>query len=245
MDTVLAPIGLTDQRVVVVGGSSGIGLGIARACLAAGAEVTIVGRDEVRLNAALAHLARPDRARAAAADVRAETQVEQLFHNTGEVDHVVVTAATPLYGAVRELDMAAATAAFDAKVLAALRVSKHAAISSHGSLVLTAGVASDRPAPGGAVVAGANGAIVALVRALAMELAPIRVNAVAPGWIDTPLWDTIAGDAKDERMGEQAARLPVGRVGTPADIAAAVVFLLGSTFTTGETLHVDGGHRLV
>jgi NAD(P)-dependent dehydrogenase (short-subunit alcohol dehydrogenase family) len=107
------------------------------------------------------------------------------------------------------------------------------------------GIAAERPGPGGAVVAAVNGALMSLVRALALELAPVRVNALSPGWIDTPFWDTFAGDAKPQRFEQHARRLPVRRMGTPEDTAHAALFLLGNGFTTGEVLHVDGGHRLV
>lgn len=118
-------------------------------------------------------------------------------------------------------------------------------IVSSPSLTLTAGIAMDRPGPHASVVAAMNGAITAMGRALAIELAPVRVNVLSPGWVDTPVWDQLAGDAKGERLAAQAAKLPVRRVGTPADLADAALFLLRNSFMTGECLHVDGGHRLV
>ena len=99
--------------------------------------------------------------------------------------------------------------------------------------------------PSGSIVAAVNGALMSLVRALAVELAPVRVNALSPGWVDTPVWDSIPGGAKEERFAQHARRLPVGCIGAPADIADAALFLMGNGFTTGEVLHVDGGHRLV
>jgi NAD(P)-dependent dehydrogenase (short-subunit alcohol dehydrogenase family) len=95
------------------------------------------------------------------------------------------------------------------------------------------------------MIATANGALEALARALALELAPVRVNVVSPGWVDTPIWDTIAGDKKAERLAAMAGRLPVGRIGQPTDIAEAFVALMHNGFITGTLLHVDGGHRLV
>jgi NAD(P)-dependent dehydrogenase (short-subunit alcohol dehydrogenase family) len=234
---------LDNQHVVIVGGSSGIGLGIARACLEAGAAVTIASRSPARLAEAARRLGGSSRLRSAAADVTDEAQVQRLFADA--VDHVVVTAVQAQPQSIRQLDVAAARRTFDAKVLAALLVAKHARIAPGGSLTLTSGAASVRPGPSGAVIAAANGALNALVRALALELAPVRVNALSPGWVDTPLWDGLAGDAREQRFAQHARRLPVGRIGTPADLAHAALFLIGNGFTTAEVLNVDGGHRLV
>jgi NAD(P)-dependent dehydrogenase (short-subunit alcohol dehydrogenase family) len=98
---------------------------------------------------------------------------------------------------------------------------------------------------GGAVVAAVNGALGALARALALELAPTRVNVVSPGWVETPVWDTLMGERKEAAWEQMARRLPVGRIGSPSDLAAAYVFLMENTFATGTTVHVDGGHALV
>jgi NAD(P)-dependent dehydrogenase (short-subunit alcohol dehydrogenase family) len=114
-----------------------------------------------------------------------------------------------------------------------------------GSITFTSGVAAYRPSPGSSVLATANGALEALARTLAVELAPIRVNVVSPGWVDTPIWDDLAGPAKHDRLAAMAARLPAGRIGRPEDIAQAFRALIGNEFITGTTLHVEGGHRLV
>jgi len=231
---------LTDQQVVVAGGSSGIGLGVARACLEQGAAVTLVGRSAERLAAAREQLGA--RASVVAADLTNEDDVRRVFADRA-VDHVVVTAATLRYAPIRELALADARVTIDSKLIAAILVAKHARPT--GSFTFTTGVAADRPAPGGAMVAAVNGAINALARALALELAPVRVNTVSPGWIDTPMWDAIAGAGKAELFAKNAARLPAARIGRPDEIAQAVVFLMTNGFTTGETLTVDGGRRLV
>jgi NAD(P)-dependent dehydrogenase (short-subunit alcohol dehydrogenase family) len=242
---------LAQQHVLVAGGSSGIGLGVARACLDAGASVTLVGRAADRLAAARDALGGDSRVAVAPADLTIEDDVRRLFEPAAgaaegrPIDHVVITAADLRYRPIHELDLRDARTTIDSKLVAALHVAKHARLPVGGSLTLTTGVAADRPSPGGALVAAVNGALNALVRALAVELAPRRVNAISPGWIDTPLWDAIAGDDKPRRMAAQAARLPVGRVGQPADIGQAAIFLMSNGFTTGETLYVDGGHRLV
>ncbi|MGK3963507.1 SDR family oxidoreductase [Sorangium sp. So ce1667] len=236
---------LEQQHVVVIGGSSGIGLGVARACLARGASVTLVSRSPEKLAGAAAELGDARRVRTFAADVTQEAEVRSLFDQHPPARHVVVTAVQGHYQPVREMDIAAARRLIDSKLVAALHVAKHARIEPGGSLVFTTGIAAVRPGPGGAVVAAVNGALMSLVRALAIELAPVRVNALSPGWVDTPVWDSIAGGAKEQRFAQHARRLPVGRIGAPADIADAALFLMGNGFTTGEVLHVDGGHRLV
>ena len=148
---------------------------------------------------------------------------------------------------VSALDLIAAQRVVDSKLYGPLLLAKHGApkLAATGSITVVSGIAAYRPAPRGAVVAAINAALEGLVRALALELAPIRVNAVSPGWIDTPIWTSVAGDKKDEVMGAMAKRLPVGRIGRPDDVADAIVFLMGNTFTTGSVLHVEGGHRLI
>jgi NAD(P)-dependent dehydrogenase (short-subunit alcohol dehydrogenase family) len=244
---------MTTTHVLIVGGSSGIGLGLAERLLADGASVTIAGRSARRLRDAASHLERvrrpAGRLRTGPVDIGREEQVRALLAGTGPLDHVVVTAAdvAGVYGPVRDLDVAAAQAALGAKLLGPMLVAKYAAgqLPPAGSITFTSGIAAYRPAAGSSVVATANGGLEGLTRALAVELAPIRVNVVSPGWVDTPAWDTLAGDGKSERLAAMAARLPVGRVGTPADLAAAYVALLDNGFVTGTVVHVDGGHRLV
>jgi len=118
-------------------------------------------------------------------------------------------------------------------------------LSPTGSLTFTSGIAAYRPAARGSAVAAINGALASLAYALAIELGPIRVNVVSPGWVDSPLWQHVAGDAREATLNAMAKRLPVGRIGHPEDIADAIRFLLRNGFATGTVLHVDGGHRLV
>jgi len=141
----------------------------------------------------------------------------------------------------------AAQRVIDSKLIGPLLLAKHGAprIRTGGSIIFTSGIAAYRPSRGGAVVAAVNGALAALGRALALELAPIRVNVVSPGWVDTPVWDVVAGDRKGAVLSGMAERLPVQRVGTPADVARAFLFLMQSEYSTGTVLHIDGGQRLV
>ncbi|TIQ84633.1 MAG: SDR family oxidoreductase, partial [Mesorhizobium sp.] len=151
------------------------------------------------------------------------------------------------YRRLPEIELSAAQKVVDSKFYGPLLLAKHGApkLSANGSLTFVSGIAAYRPAARGSVVAAVNAGLEGLVRALAIELAPIRVNAVSPGWVDTPIWQFVAGDAKDETLAAMAKRLPAGRVGRPEDIADAIRFLMGNGFTTGTTLHVEGGQRLV
>ncbi|MCY1075100.1 SDR family oxidoreductase [Archangium lansingense] len=236
---------LENQHVVIIGGSSGIGLGVARACLEDGASLTLVSRSSQKLAEAAAGLGATHRVRTFSADMTQEDQVRRLFDEHPPAHHVVVTAVQPYYQPIRQLELAGARRTIESKLVTALLVARYARLEQNGSLLFTTGIAADRPGPGGSVIAAVNGALVSLVRALALELAPVRVNALSPGWIDTPFWDNFAGNAKAQRFEQHARRLPVGRVGAPSDVAHAALFLMGNGFTTGEVLHVDGGHRLV
>lgn len=239
---------LQHAKILIVGGSSGMGLALARRCLAAGATVTIAGRSAERLQAAQATLQASAALHAAEVDIADEAQVAALFERIGPLDHIVSTAADirGAYQWLPALELADAQRVVDSKFFGPLLLAKHGAprLAAQGSLTFTSGVAAYRPAARGSVVAAINAALEGLVRALAVELAPLRVNAVSPGWVDTPIWADVAGDAKDATLAAMAERLPVGRVGQPADIADAIAFLMGNGFTTGTVLHVEGGHRL-
>jgi NAD(P)-dependent dehydrogenase (short-subunit alcohol dehydrogenase family) len=239
----------TDSKVLIVGGNSGMGLALARRCLDGGAQVVIVGRNADKLRQARSSLGDPTGLRAMAADITNEGEVAALFSQMGELDHIVCTAADiqGAYELLPQLDMQAAQRAVASKIFGPLLLAKHGAgrLAAGGSITLTSGIAAYRPMPRGSVVAAVNAALEGLVRALAVELAPIRVNAVSPGWVDTPIWAFVAGDRKDQTLGAMAARLPAGRVGRADDIAEAIAFLMGNTYTTGTVLHVEGGHRLV
>ncbi|PBB85503.1 SDR family oxidoreductase [Mesorhizobium sp. WSM3876] len=237
------------QRILIVGGGSGMGLALARCCLEKGATVIIAGRGEAKLDVARGELGRPAALETAAVDISREAEVAALFQRTGELDHIVSTAAA-IEGAYRllpEIELEAAQRVVESKFYGPLLLAKHGApkLSAKGSLTFVSGIAAYRPAARGSVAAAVNAALEGLVRALAVELAPIRVNAVSPGWVDTPIWELVAGDRKAQTLAAMAERLPAGRVGRPEDIADAISFLMGNGFTTGETLHVEGGHRLV
>ncbi|TIN60995.1 MAG: SDR family oxidoreductase, partial [Mesorhizobium sp.] len=235
---------MDETKVLIVGGSSGMGLALARRCLAEGSGVIIAGRNAARLNAARDELDRPAALATAVADISREAEVAALFARIGRLEHIVSTAAD-IEGAYRllpDIELSAAQKVVDSKFYGPLLLAKHGApkLSANGSLTFVSGIAAYRPAARGSVVAAVNAGLEGLVRALAIELAPIRVNAVSPGWVDTPIWQFVAGDAKDETLAAMAKRLPAGRVGRPEDIADAIRFLMGNGFTTGTTLHVEG-----
>ncbi|MEZ2329868.1 SDR family oxidoreductase [Mesorhizobium sp. RCC_202] len=236
-------------KILIVGGSSGMGLALARRCLDEGAGVIIAGRNAAKLNAARDGLGNPAALETAVVDISREDEVAGLFAGIGPLDHIVSTAADieGVYRLLPEIELSAAQRVVESKFHGPLLLAKHGApkLPATGSLTFVSGIAAYRPVARGAVVAAVNAALEGLVRALAVELAPIRVNAVSPGWVDTPIWEFVAGDKKADTLAAMAKRLPVGRVGRPDDIADALRFLIGNGFTTGETLHVEGGHRLV
>ena len=236
-------LSLQDSSVVVIGGSSGIGLATAGRALEAGARVTIAGRDEGRLASACDQLGVG--VASFALDVADEGAVAALFEALDTVDHVVNLAGTHVAGTLADLGTAAMRGPVDNRLWGAIFVCKYAGSKmTGGSITLCTGAGVARPRAGAAVVAAAAGGAEVLARAMAHELKPIRVNVIRPGIIDTPLLDRMAGDHRDDMIAAQAKRIPVGRIGQPDDIAHAIEFLMTNEFVTGTMLTVDGGHTL-
>ena len=236
---------LRGQRVLVLGGSSGIGLAVAREALREDAEVMIVSSQMARVEQALAVLGH--KAQGCTLDLRDERAIERFFNGIGDFDHLVYTAGDALrLSALSDADTQAARAAFDLRYWGALSVAKHGArnVRAGGSITFTAGIASRRPRAGWTLAASVCGAVEALTRALAVELAPIRVNAVSPGLVATSLWASMSDDASRRMYADASEVLPVGRIGSAEDIAAAYLFLMTSGFATGQTHVVDGGALL-
>src|SRR5512140_2681656 len=202
-----------------------------------GAEVIVASRNAERLNSVAAHLG----ATAIAADVTSDKSVEDLFRACGPVDHVVVTAAQLKTGPFKTVAMDDVRSTMEGKLWGAWRVARAAEIRTGGSLTLVSGFLSVRPRPNSAIVGAANGALESLTRALALELAPVRVNCVSPGIIDTPIRAAMPEAARRDMLAKTAAALPVGRVGVGEDIARQILAFMTIGFATGSIVYLDGG----
>ncbi len=232
------------QRVLVVGGSSGIGLATAAAFAAAGAQVTIASRSTERLAAAAATITSVAVA-TAALDTTDDAAVEAFCAHGEAWDHVVVSAAQTRGGPARQLPLEQAYAAMNSKFWGAYRIARAVRLNAGGTLTLVSGQASQRPR-GNAVLQGAiNSALETLTRGLALELAPNRVNCVSPGTIATPMWDRLDAEARQKLFDDTAQRLPVRRIGQAEEVAMAALYLAGNGYATGSTVLVDGGGVMV
>ncbi|MCA8354689.1 SDR family oxidoreductase [Burkholderia cepacia] len=230
---------LDDQKVLVVGGSSGIGEATARAFAEAGATVTIASRDAARLAASKDRIGYG--VSTGVMDITDDASVRAFLDSAGEFDHVVVSAAQTATGPVRGLELDDAYAAMDSKFWGAYRIARAVRIRQGGSLTFVSGFLSVRPSKNSVLQGAINAALESLARGLALELAPVRVNTVSPGLIATPLWSKIDAEARDRMYEGAAARLPARRVGQPEDVANAVLYLASTPYATGSTVLVDGG----
>jgi NAD(P)-dependent dehydrogenase (short-subunit alcohol dehydrogenase family) len=237
---------LKNKRVVVAGGSSGIGLATAVAAANQGAQVIIASRNADRVSGALKHL--PPDAHGDAVDFTNEVQVKAWFSKIGVFDHLIYTAGETLHlGLLADTEVETARQAFEVRYWGAFNVVKHghASIRQGGSIVLTTGIASLRPHKGWTVPSSTLGAMESLTRALAVELAPLRVNAVSPGIVRTPLWGKMDEADRDAMYTRFAAALPTACIGEPEDIAQTYLYLMQERFSTGQVIVVDGGGVLV
>jgi NAD(P)-dependent dehydrogenase (short-subunit alcohol dehydrogenase family) len=239
---------LENQRVVVIGGSSGIGFAVARRALREGARVAIGSSRAERVEDAVKRLGAG--ASGSVVDARDEASVAAFFAAHGPLDHLVYTAgdwpALRSVAPIPELDLAGASAVFTVRFWGALAAIKHAQprLSAGGSITLTDGAVAHRPRKGAALSTAMAGAVEHLTRALAVDLAPLRVNAVCPGLVLTEVWDSIPEEQRAERLRRMTARLPVPRAGDPDEIAEAYLYLMRGSYSTGQVLIVDGGFTL-
>lgn len=230
------------QNVVIIGGSSGIGLATAKQAKEAGANLFLISRNAERL-------------RDAAETIGGATQIvsdiaapqPSIFAGIDRIDHLLITAGTVHLQPLKDQSAADLSKVLSERLIGPLLAIKAALPLLHpaSSITMTSGQFASRPAAIGAVVAAAVAAVESAVRALAIELSPMRVNAVSPGWVDTPLLDGLMGDAKRQVLAQTASTLPSRNIGRPEDIAEAILFLMANRFVTGEILHIDGGGRLV
>ncbi|MEA2140182.1 MAG: hypothetical protein QOC91_281 [Solirubrobacteraceae bacterium] len=236
---------LLGQTVVLIGASAGIGLETARLARAEGAEVVITGRNPERLEHAAREL---DALSSAAFDATDEQQLERFFDQLrGPIDHLMLSGSGPYYAPLAEIDFDQAREDIDRHVLLPMRVARHVTgkVRPGGSLVFISGTGGRHRGVGLTLIGAITAATPALVANLAVEIAPIRANVIAPGFVDTPLSASLLGEQLDALREELRATLPIGRVVGPQDVAALAVHLMANTALTGATYDVDGGQQLV
>jgi NAD(P)-dependent dehydrogenase (short-subunit alcohol dehydrogenase family) len=240
---------LANKTVVVVGASSGMGFATAAHLHQLGATVVMVGRNEERLRDAANEISEHgERLITIAADMTVAQDRQRILASVDELDHLIVTAADLAYMPIADFTEAAAMQVVQSKIIAPFFLAQAAMskMKPGGSITFVSGIAAERPIAGGTMTGTVNGALNAMVRGLAIELAPIRVNAVSPGWIDTPLWKNIMSDErKAEAFSAMSAKIPARRIGTPQDVAEAIETSMTNGFMSGSVLYVDGGQRLV
>ncbi|WP_379136315.1 SDR family oxidoreductase [Paenibacillus sp. sgz500958] len=235
---------LNQQKIVIIGGSSGIGFETAKQALALGAEVIIASRSVDKLRTAQENLG--SNVQVKVLDTTDEEQVQSFFEQIGPFDHLVISAAETSGGPFLEMDTAQARNLFENKFWGQYYAAKYGAskISPNGSITFFSGVVAYKSMIGSSVLGAVNAAVSNLSQTLALELAPLRVNTVSPGIIDTPSRSKMPEEARNHFYATVAGKLPVKRVGTAEDVAQAVLYLIRNDFVTGTVLHVEGGHLL-
>jgi NAD(P)-dependent dehydrogenase (short-subunit alcohol dehydrogenase family) len=237
---------MNGKRIVVLGGSSGIGLAVAQAAAREGAALVLASSRQARIDAALQQL--PAGTQGQAVDLGDEAAIKALFARLGQFDHLVFTAGENLnLGPLADTDIAAARGFFELRYWGAFTAAKYGAphISSGGSIVFTSGLAGARPHPGWSVASSICSAMEGLTRALAVELAPLRVNIVSPGVVKSPLWSNMAQKDRDALYRNMADTLLVRHVGEVEEVAQAYLYLMKQTYGTGQRVTVDGGGALI
>jgi NAD(P)-dependent dehydrogenase (short-subunit alcohol dehydrogenase family) len=236
---------LLGQTVVVIGGSAGIGLETARRARAEGAKLILTGRNPERLQRAASEL---DALTTAAFDATDPAPLERFFRDLPTtIDHVMVTAGRPYYARLADLERELAHRNFDEHLWLPIAVAQHSVgrVRPGGTLLFMGGTGGRRRGPGLSLIAAGTAALPALIANLALELAPVRVNLIAAGFVDTPLSASLLGDELENRRNQLRATLPIRRVVGPADVAALAVHIMTNTALTGATYDVDGGQQLV
>ena len=235
---------LLGQTVVVIGGSTGIGLETARRARAEGAKVILTARNPERLKQAATEVGALS---TAAFDASDPVAVERFFRELPMIDHVMVTAGRPYYGRLADMDFAKVRSLIGEHLLVALYVARNAAnkVRPGGTLIFMGGTGGRRPAIGMSIAGAGTAALPSLTANLALELAPVRVNLIAAGFVDTPLSADLLGDQLETRRKQLRATLPIRRVVGPAEVAALAVHIMSNTALTGATYDIDGGQQFV
>lgn len=234
---------LHDQRVIVIGGSSGMGFAIAKAAVVQGAQVLIASRSMDKLSRAAANIG--EGVTVHPVDLLDEDSIATLFSNAGPIDHLLIPGSGVKTGPFADLPLDDALLSMRSKYFGPYLCAKHARINSSGSLTLFSGILSRRPGKNDALLAGINAAVEGMGRALAKDLAPVRVNVISPGMTrGTEAYDEMPEDAREGMFTSIAERLPAGRVGTPEDVAQLALMIMQNGFLTGTVIDLDGGGLL-
>lgn len=237
---------LEKKKVIILGGSTGLGLATAKAAAAEGAYITIVSSNKSRIENALMQL--PAGSEGFAVDLRNEQEIKTFFERTGNFDHLIYTAGENLnLGIITQTDLEKARQFFDIRYWGALAAVKYGAslINKGGSITLTSGIAGLRPGSGWGLGASICGAMDAFSRAMAVELAPLRINTVSPGMIRTNLWDNIPEKERIDLYIKTGKALLLGRIGEAEQVAETYIYLMKQQFGTGQSIVVDGGAILI
>lgn len=237
---------LAGQRIVILGGTAGIGFGIAQEAAAEGATVVVASSKAERVQRALERL--PEGAEGHTVNLTDEASVKALFDKIGRFDHLAYTAGDwALFGDFSTLDLEAARRSFNVRYWGAIAAVKHCLphIRPDGSIVLSSGISARRPFKGWTIPASILGGMESLGRALALDLGPLRVNVVSPGMVKTEMWEELPEVDREKMYSDMAARLPVGRISEPREVAETYLHLMRQTFSTGQVVVVDGGGVLI
>lgn len=235
---------MQDQHIIIIGGSSGIGLATAKAAVRAGARVTITGTSEASVQAARLQL---PGASAHTLRIQDEAAVQAFFALYDRLDHVFVAAGSTFLGGILDANLSEALAAINLRIAGSLYAVRAAAPSmrERGSFLFTGGLSTDRPIAGAWASGIGTAAAEQLARVLALELPHLRFNALSPGYTDTPMWHKVLGEQKEAVLAEAVANFPIARLVTPEEVAQGALLLMQNEAITGEVLHLDGGARLV
>jgi NAD(P)-dependent dehydrogenase (short-subunit alcohol dehydrogenase family) len=236
---------LKNKNIIIVGGSTGIGLSVAKMAFEFGANVTLTSRNLAKANEIAKSIG--SSVKSAALNVDDEQAVNSFFAPLTDIDHIYVAAGSTKLGNVTDGTLEENMQSFNTRLLGSLRIVRavNSKINPSGSIILTGGVSTDRPISGAWVSGLGTASAEQLARVLVMEFPLIRFNAVAPGYTDTPMWDVIMGENKKEILASVAEKLPVKKIATPEEVASAVLFLMSNHSITGEVIHIDGGARLI